>query len=154
MLPREHLAGLRKSVEDHEQRIAELREVIIPAIEEEIALHEALRDLAQNEELIELVGEVYDDTNLASSLAGAPQEYLGKKGVPLPENVTLSAVDADESVARLTVTLSVGSTNVEVIWDREAGFFARPLSPVGLPLPRSYVETRMIGRPRATDVDS
>jgi hypothetical protein len=154
VLPEEHLTGLRKSVEDHEQRIAELREVIIPAIEEEIALHEALRDLAQNEDLIALVGEVHDDPSLASSLARAPQEYLEKKDVPLPANVTLSAVDADESVARLTVNLSVGSTNVEVIWDREAGFFARPLSPVGLPLPRSYIETRTNGSPRATDVDS
>jgi hypothetical protein len=142
MLPREQLTSLRERIADLEQRSAVLREVIRD-IEEEIALQEALRDLAQNEKLVEMVGEVQDNPKLASSLARAPQQYFEDKGVRLPENVTLNAVAADESVERLTANLRVGSRNVEVGWDRESGFFARALRPYGLAWlpPPSDVET-------------
>jgi hypothetical protein len=143
MLPKEHLTGLRESVEDLDQRIAELRK-IIRDIEEEIALQQALRDLAQNEQLIEMVGEVQGNPNLAASLVCAPQQYFGEKGVRLPENVTLNEVTADESGKRLTAKLSVGSRNVEVGWDPESGFFARYLWPYGLawlPSPRQVEKT-------------
>jgi hypothetical protein len=122
-------ARLRKAIKDEKQYITELREVVIPAIEEEIVLCEGLLQVAQNKEFIAMVEGIHEDPTLAKSLAKAPEEYFEEKGVQFPENVRLNAVEADESGERLTVNLDVGSSIVEIIWDRELGFFARPISP-------------------------
>jgi hypothetical protein len=129
MLPRGHRARLRKGIKDAKQYITELREVVIPAIEEEIELYEVLLQVAQNEEFIAMVEEIYEDPTLAQSLVEAPEEYLEEKGVRFPENASLNEIDAEETGERLTVNLDVGSSNVDIIWVRELGFFARPISP-------------------------
>jgi hypothetical protein len=129
-LPREHLARLRKGIADHKRQMEMLREVVIPAIKEELLLHEAVVELAQNKEFIAIFEEIHEDPTLARSLAQDPKEYFERKGVRVPGNVTLSVGSVDESGNRVTVNLDVGSSRiVEGIWDRELGFLSRPIRP-------------------------
>jgi hypothetical protein len=125
-LPEEHLAGLRESVEDHERRLAQLREGIRLA-EEEAAVHEALLDLARNERLIRLLGKMHEDSSLFSRFARDPLGCCQEENVSLPKCITLNALEK-EAPTRLTGNVRHGSWDVEVAWDREGGFSARPLS--------------------------
>jgi hypothetical protein len=125
-LPPEQVASLRDGIEAHTQRITELREWIKLA-EEEISLHEALRDFVGDERLGAALGEVFDKPALTSELARDPLRYCREKDVVLPEGLTLAAVETRaEPSTRLTAHLTYGAWDVEAVWDSEAGFFARP----------------------------
>jgi hypothetical protein len=128
-LPREQIVALRDGVEAHERRIQELREWIRLA-EEEIALHEALRDFVADDRLKAALGEVFDNPALTSELARDPLRYCRAKEITLPAGLTLTAVETREDPStRLTAYFSYGAWDVEAIWDREGGFFARPRRP-------------------------
>ena len=135
-LPQEHLVGLQEHVESLERRLAELRHVIRVA-QEETDVNEALLGLARNERLIALVGQMYDDSGLSSKFARDPLTYARKEKIEIPEGVTLNAVDEAGRSTRLTANLRRGAWDVEVVWDRDGGFSARPRTPpevVGPPI--------------------
>jgi len=123
-LPSEHLADLDARLESHEQRLEELRETIRRA-EEEAAVHEVLLELAQNEKLIEAVGEAHDDPG--AKFAQDPHAHCHEQKIPLPDGVSLNPVDR-ENPHRMTAVVRRGDWEVEVVWDRERGFAARPLA--------------------------
>jgi hypothetical protein len=123
-LPSEHLAGLRASIESHEQRLAELRDNIRLA-EEEAAVHEALLALARDERLIEAVAQVHDDPD--SRFARDPLGHCREESIPLPDGVSLNPVDR-KTPNRITANIRRGDWDVEIAWDREHGFAARPLT--------------------------
>jgi len=122
-LPNEHLNGLRDHVDNHVRRLAQLREGIRLA-EEEAAFQEVVLDLARNDRLFEALGELYNDAELTSTVARDPLGYVRKEDIPLPEGVTLSAVDREGRTPRLVAHVRYGAWAMEVGWDREDGFFA------------------------------
>ena len=127
-LPEEQLDWVRESIVGHERRIAQLREGIRLA-EEEIGFHEVLLDLGHNDRLIEVIGELYDDTDLTSRFARDPLGYCREEDAPLPEGVTLtvSAVDPEKGrSARLAIDVRYGAWAMEIVWDPEDGWFASP----------------------------
>jgi hypothetical protein len=124
-LPEKHLDWLREGVATHLQRLDQLREVIRRA-EEEVAFEELLLDFVQNGQLLEALGELYDDAYLTSRVARDPLGYCREKDISLPEGVTLSAVEREGRAPRLVAHLRQGSWAMEVGWDRKAGFFASP----------------------------
>jgi hypothetical protein len=125
-LPERHLAGLRESVENHQRRLAQLREGIRLA-EEEVAVHEAILDLAGNEQLITLLANMYEDRDLTARFARDPVGFCHEGSISLPGCVTLNAVD-EAAPTRLTANVRYGTWDVEILWDREMGFSARPLA--------------------------
>jgi hypothetical protein len=122
-VPAEQVAALDHSVQVHERRLAELREVLRYA-EEEAAVHEALIALARNERLIAAAGEYCDDANLVSAFAADPHGRLQHEGIALPEGVTFHAISKDEPASRMAAQVRCGAWTVEVGWERERGFFA------------------------------
>lgn len=127
-IPEEHVTALRQDVASHERRIAQLREGIRLA-EEEVALHEALLDLARNDQLMAAVGDLYDDSALTAGFAIDPAGHLQEKKVPLPDGVTLSPIDTEGPTPRLIARVKRGSFDMEVVWERETGFFLRQALP-------------------------
>jgi hypothetical protein len=124
-LPDEQLDWLRERVTSHVRRLAQLREVIRRA-EEEAAFQELLLDFAQNNRLFEALGELYDNADLTSRVARDPLGYCRERDIPLPEGVTLSAVEREGRAPRLVAHLRHGAWAMEVGWDRKGGFFASP----------------------------
>src|SRR5512132_2332889 len=125
-LPKEQLTALRECAEAHQRRITDLREWIRVA-EEEIRLHELLRDFIRNDRVVAVLGRFFDDSKLLVEFAGDPLRYSREEGVTLPEGLTLNGAEATEDPApRVTAYLTYGAWNVEAIWDREGGFYARP----------------------------
>jgi hypothetical protein len=125
-LPDEQLAALREGAKGHDSRIAELR-VAISSAEEEVAMHETLAALARSDWLTVLLGEFYDDAEILVTFTRDPVGYLHQKHLALPQGLTLNGVAlTEERSPRLTAYLSYGTWNVEAIWDREGGFYARP----------------------------
>ena len=111
------------------RRLAQLREGIRLA-EEEAAFHKVVLDLLRNDRLLEALGELYDDEELTSRVARDPLDYCRRQEIPLPEGVTLSAVDGEGGSARLVARVKYGAWAMEAGWDHEAGFFAdRPTGP-------------------------
>jgi hypothetical protein len=127
-LPEEYLASFRNDIVSHERRIAELRKAIRLA-EEEVALHEVILSLAHNDRLISAVGDLYDESNLTSKFRSDPLLYCQEENIPLPEGVTLSSVDTEGPSPRLTALVRRGSFDMEIVWERDAGFFVRPALP-------------------------
>jgi hypothetical protein len=123
-LPEEHLDRLRESVKSHEQRLAELRDTIRVA-EEEAAVHEALLELARNQGLIEAVAQLHDDPH--SNFAQDPLSHCREQKIPLPEGVSLNPVDK-KTPDRITANVRRGDWDVEVVWDRDRGFAAMPVT--------------------------
>jgi hypothetical protein len=123
-----YYAELRSDILSHQRRIAELREQVRIA-EEEVEFHEVVLDLARNHQLIAAIGNLYNDSALSSTFANDPHRYCRETGIPLPEGTTLSPVDKDGPIPRLTARVRRGSWDMEVVWDREAGFFVRPYLP-------------------------
>ena len=77
------MSGLQKSVERHEQRLAELRQMIRHA-EEEVAFHQAMVDLARNGRLIALISKCSDNPTLPSRLACDPLGICREESVTYP----------------------------------------------------------------------
>jgi hypothetical protein len=127
-VPTEHLVALRRDVASHQQRIAQLRAAIRVA-EEEIALHEVIIDLAQNDQLIAAVEELYDDSGLDSKFARDPQQRCQEEKIALPDGVTLNPIDTEGPSPRITARVRSGAGDMEIVWDRGVGFFARPALP-------------------------
>lgn len=123
-MPTEALSALNQDISAHDQRVTELREAIRFA-EQEIAIHEALLDLARNDRLIAAVGELYDDQVMSSKFAVDPQGYCAQEGISLPKGVALNPVDTSGSSARLTAVVRRGDSEVDVAWQRDSGFSAR-----------------------------
>lgn len=123
----EFLEALRADVASHETRIAQLREQIRLA-EQELELHEVVLELAHNSPLIAAVGELYDDSAVTSKFASDPLQYCHDENIPLPEGVTLRPGDPDAPPPRLTARVRRGALDMEIVWEREAGFFVRPYS--------------------------
>jgi hypothetical protein len=132
----EFLAALRADVVSHEGRIAQLRDEVRLA-EEEIAVHEVILELARNQRLIALVGDLYDDSALTSTFASDPLRYCQEENIPLPDGVTLSPVDTEGPSPRIMARVTRGTSDVEIVWERESGFLVRP-----------YVETEALARAR------
>ena len=123
-MPTEALSALNQDISAHDQRVTELRDAIRFA-EQEIAIHEALLDLARNDRLIAAVGELYDDQGMSSKFAIDPQAYCAQEGISLPKGVALNPVDTSGSSARLTAVVRRGDSEVDVAWQRDSGFSAR-----------------------------
>jgi hypothetical protein len=121
----EYFAALRDDVISHERRIAQLREEIRLA-QEEVELHEVVLDLARNDQLIAAIGELYEDSALTSTFASDPDRHCREGNIPLPEGVTLRPLDTEGPSPRLTAHVRRGTWDMEVVWDREIGFFVRP----------------------------
>lgn len=124
-LPDEQLSWLRDHVDNHVRRLAQLREGIRLA-EEEAAFQEVVLELARNDRLFEALGELYNDAELTSRVARDPLGYCREEDIPLPEGVTLSAVNTEGQSTRLVAHVRYGAWAMEVGWDREGGFFASP----------------------------
>jgi hypothetical protein len=139
-IPEEHVTALQQDVTSHERRIAQLREGIRLA-EEEVALHEVVLDLARNDQLMAAVGELYEDSALTAGFATDPVGHLQHKKVSLPQGVTLSPIDTEGPSPRLIARVRRGSFDVEVVWEREAGFFVRPALPPEPPFRNVAVDT-------------
>jgi len=121
------LLALRRDIVSHEYRVYQLREAIRLA-EEEIALHEILLDLAGNDQLITAIGDLYN-ADLSSGFVRDPHKYCSEQGISIPEGVRLNPVDMEGPSPRLTADVRSGPNELQVIWDRDEGFFVRGFSP-------------------------
>jgi hypothetical protein len=120
-----YLSELRNDVNSHQRRITQLQEEIRLA-EEEIRLHDVVLELAHNRQLIEAVVDLSDDSGLKSTFATDPLRYCGDAGIALPEGVTLRPVDTKHPSPRLTARVQRGAWDMEIVWERDVGFFVRP----------------------------
>ena|SRR5438132_14136287 len=125
-LSAEHRAKLRELGEDHERRIHALQSVI-RAAQQELAVHEVLLGLVHNEALIAALGELHVDSDHRAKAARDPVRYCAEHGISLPPEVTVHPVQGSGPSMLLSASVRVGDCEIEVVWDREAGFNARPL---------------------------
>lgn len=120
-----YLAELQNDVTSHQRRVAQLREEIRRA-EEEISFHEVVLDLAHNRQLIETVVNLSDDSGFKSAFATDPHQYCREADIALPEGVTLRPLDTEHPSPRLTAHVRRGAWDMEIVWERDVGFFVRP----------------------------
>jgi hypothetical protein len=118
-LPPAHLDSLERHMRLHRQRIAELRRLLDMVDREitrpqagpgngpkpertrgltakaellgrEIRTHEELLALGQDERLLNALGELLDDPELARAASGDPRGYARERGLELPRNMNLT----------------------------------------------------------------
>ena len=119
-LPEAQLEEFQKGIAAHERRVAQLQEGIRLATEEE-GFHRLLLDFLQNDRTIASLNELYDRSDLVEELSSDPMQYCQKRGIPLPEGVTVT------TVARgVAVNLSQGPWEMVIGWDPKTGVFAEP----------------------------
>jgi hypothetical protein len=118
-LPPSHLDSLERHMTLHRQRIARLRQQLdmvnraithrqagqgndpkregirgltakAELVEREIRKHEELLALGQDERLLNALGEVLDDPQLARAASSDPRGYARDRGLELPQNMDLT----------------------------------------------------------------
>jgi hypothetical protein len=125
-LPDQQLADLRELGETHKRRIRVLQDAI-RAAQQELAVHEVLLGLTQDEALVAALGNLYADSSDQATFARNPVQYCAKHGISLPPEVTLHAVQEHGPSTLMSANVRVGDWEIEVVWSRETGFHARPL---------------------------
>jgi hypothetical protein len=124
-LPDTHSADLRKRLEAHQRRIRVLR-TQLRSLQQELAMHEALVTLGQNDALRAALGQLYDDADHRARFARDPVAYFREHSISLSQGVELRSLDGSDS-RKLSVSVCVGDWEVQVLWDPEVGFDARPI---------------------------
>jgi hypothetical protein len=129
-LPPAHLDSLERHMTLHRQRIARLRQLLelvnqtitrhqsrqgddpkndrIPGltakaelVEREMRRHEELLALGQDERLLNALGEVLDDHELARAASRNPRRYARERGLELPQNMNLTMTLHDDQIELL-----------------------------------------------------
>jgi hypothetical protein len=136
-LPDDQLADLRHRGEAHERRINILRNAIRRA-EQELAVHEVLLGLARNTTLIAELGKLHADSSQCATFAHDPVGYCAKRGIALPPEFTLLPAEGKPSSMTLNASVRVGDFEVQVVWDPQTGFDARPLTGFSRDAARSF----------------
>ena len=90
---------VREHIRVHEHRIEELRREIYAA-QQEVAIHELILDLAQNDPLMTALGRLCENANDGLRFARDPLRYCREQGISLPNVVTLHAADEGGRTAR------------------------------------------------------
>jgi hypothetical protein len=119
-LPHSQLAELHKGLAAHERRVAQLREGVRLAREEE-GFHKLLIDFVQNDRTIKVLNELHDRADLMEEIADDPMGYCRERGIPLPDGVTVAMIR--DGVA---VTLRHGRWEMVIGWKSKTGVFAEP----------------------------
>jgi hypothetical protein len=86
-----------------------------------------LLGLVHNEALIAALGNLHVDSDRCAKAARDPARYCAEHGISLPPELTVHSIQGSGPSMRLSASVRVGDCEIEVVWDREAGFNARPV---------------------------
>ncbi|MGY1829084.1 hypothetical protein ACI8AA_01500 [Geodermatophilus sp. SYSU D01180] len=128
-LPEEAAARLREDIQAHGRRIEELRRLMEVAADE-IAIHEAVLELAQDDRIISATGEIQGaDADLRDGLVTDLARYFTATGTALPSGVTFSPGDPRSQSLRLHAEIRRGGAVMEITWGPDIGFVGHGLVP-------------------------
>jgi hypothetical protein len=117
-IPADQLERLQEGLAEHVERAESLRRHIAD-MEAEAEAHEAIVRVGQDERLLEALGELYDDPELAKRISEDPDGYAREKGIELPPGAEIR-VAGDGS--RAGAHIQHGPFGFELVWDRRRGF--------------------------------
>jgi hypothetical protein len=127
-IPKQHIDNLRRSVQGHERRIEEL-DAAVRSAKAEIAVHKVLIDIALNDRLIGAVDSVIDGRNSRkTTFAEDLAAYCEQNSISLPSGLTIDSVDETSFPDAFTAEVRCEGWEVQIAWDRQEGFRARPNS--------------------------
>jgi hypothetical protein len=117
-IPAEQLERLQEGLAEHIERAESLRRHIAD-MEAEAEAHETIVRVGRDGTLIEALGELYDDPELAGRISEDPDGYSREKGIELPPGAEIR-VAGDGS--RVGAHIQHGPFGFELVWDRRRGF--------------------------------
>ena len=121
--------ALRRDLHAHTARIKELRHLVELA-QDEIAIHEAVLGLGDNERLVSAINEIgSSETGSRDEIFHDLGQYCNEKDIPIPEGVTFVPASADDAPLPLKAEIRRGRAAMEIIWAPEIGFVGRGLIP-------------------------
>ncbi|MFD0229653.1 hypothetical protein ACWGPD_09535 [Streptomyces hirsutus] len=127
-IPALHRERLRRAIEGHE---AELYEKDRPLSPERARVHKILIELGRNEDVLALIDDFLDSSELAGQLSTDPDAVLSTRGITLPEGVALRVVPGhdDHPQPVLRFQFRVRGLTMFADWDPESGPYARARGP-------------------------
>jgi hypothetical protein len=119
---------LHADIRSHSQRIEELRG-LIKAAEDEIAIHETVLMLAQDDRIISAVAELDPGTTDLGEQGASLEKHLVARNISIPPGVTFIAGAAGEEARFFRVGIQRGDAAMQVTWVPEIGFVGHGLVP-------------------------
>jgi hypothetical protein len=129
-IPDEQAKQLQQAVREHEQREGYLQAMIRP-LQDESRVHTTVVELGSNENLIDALGELYDNPDLLEHIAQDPIRYFGEKSVNFPPGAVVEVIDTNPEVTAVAATFCHGPYTYRVTWSRTDGFSGQDLSGSG-----------------------
>jgi hypothetical protein len=126
-LPESHRKFLQSYLQVHEQLLETLREQQ-EHIASEIRIHELVLSLGRDDQLLEILGAIADDSEAADSACENARSHFSARGVTLPEDLDISA-RRNEGEVVVHGVYPHDPHPFELRWDRKGGFSALPLEP-------------------------
>src|SRR4051812_19766423 len=113
---------LERSLREHETALQSSNR---PLSDVAAKMHRTLVDIGRNENILALVNDFVDSSELADELRDNSSSALRARGIDLPEGVTIHVVngdgDGDEPKPILRLEVTVRNATVLVDWDPELG---------------------------------
>jgi hypothetical protein len=118
-----HRERLERALQGHE---AGLSNDAQPPGPERAKVHTALLALGRNQDLLALIDDFLDSTEVAQALRTDGASVLRARGITLPEGVTMRVVEGQDSLPPvLRFQFTVRSLTVFADWDPATGASAR-----------------------------
>jgi hypothetical protein len=131
VIPEPHREALSRQMNAHTQRVAFLLDQI-EQMSREARVHALVLQLAQDERILAVMGEVVADPEAAALAARDAGAYVRDKGLELPPELN-PLVRVDDGGVTTLATYDDGRYAFELQYDPESGFRAHPLEGRGLP---------------------
>lgn len=126
-IPDKQIQQLQSDLAQHEGRLAVLR-AKMTNMQEEADAHTVVLTMGRDPALMTVLNELYDQPQLAQTMARNPADYLSQKGVKVPPGATLSVQPKGGDSTVVEAHFDQGTNKYKVAWDRNAGFTLTPKS--------------------------
>lgn len=126
-IPDKQIQQLQSDLAQHEGRLSVLR-AKMTSMQEEAAAHAVVLTMGRDPALMSALNELYDQPQLAQTMARNPADYLSQKGVKVPPGATLNVQAKDGNSTVVEAHFDQGTNKYKITWDRNAGFTLTPQS--------------------------
>lgn len=116
-LPTQQQNNLDRDLRNHEARLMHPK-----CSQEEAAIHKMLLTLGRSRSVRDTLDALYDHPELAREMAHDSAAFLKKRGIAMPQGVSIAMADPDPRSTTVEVRVVQGVYAFKITWHRDTGF--------------------------------